>query len=316
MGMLQHLIIEPMQYRQAALGWSRFWQICDERTNGAFDNGYRRLARIWQPPVTLPQTALMTAQEIAGVVKTLQRDGFAGLPLRLSPDDLADIRRFMFSTPAYGLDPGRDIRVREDNIPCDEGRYTWRTADVIALPVVQNLIFTGPYCAIAQAYLGCRPTLVTITLWLNPPFPPRQYGANNYHYDNAGPGFLKLFFLLTDMGPGTGAHYFIKGSHCPRKPPQVARSSLYKDAEIFAVYDRSQELVVGGAAGTIFAEDTKGFHRGSDLTERYRALLQLEFSIIDTPTPEDLDRQYSPIPIAGLNQGMAAITRKFFVRGS
>ncbi len=74
--------------------------------------------------------------------------------------------------------------------------------------------------------------------------------------------------------------------------------------------------MVGGAAGTIFAEDTKGFHRGSDLTERYRALLQLEFSIIDTPTPEDLDRQYSPSPIAGLNQGMAAITRKFFVRGS
>jgi hypothetical protein len=181
---------------------------------------------------------------------------------------------------------------------------------------VQRLILAGPYCAIAQAYLGCRPTLVTMTIWLNPPFPSRQYGANNYHYDNDGPGFLKFFFLLTDMGLGTGAHYFIKGSHHPRKPPQVARSDLYKDADIFAVYDRSRELVVGGPAGTIFAEDTKGFHRGSDLTERYRAILQLEFSIIDTPGPEDLDRAYAPIAIAGLDHGIAAITHKFFVRGS
>ena len=315
MGMLQHLIIEPMQYRQAALGWSRFWQICDERTNGAFDNGYRRLARIRQPPVTLPQTALMTAQEIAGVV-SVERDGFAGLPLRLSPDDLADIRRFMFSTPAYGLDPGRDIRVREDNIPCDEGRYTWRTADVIALPVVQNLIFTGPYCAIAQAYLGCRPTLVTITLWLNPPFPPRQYGANNYHYDNAGPGFLKLFFLLTDMGPGTGAHYFIKGSHCPRKPPQVARSSS----------TRMQRFSLSTTGARNWWSAARPVRSSPRIRRDFIAAVTSPNAIghscswssplLTRQLRRILDRQYSPIPIAGLNQGMAAITRKFFVRGS
>jgi hypothetical protein len=30
-----------------------------------------------------------------------------------------------------------------------------------------------------------------------------------YHYDNEGPGFLKFFFLLTDVAAGTGAHYFM-----------------------------------------------------------------------------------------------------------
>jgi hypothetical protein len=313
MGMLQYLIIEPMQYRHPGLGWSRFWRIFDERTNGAFDEPYRRLARVWQRAVTLPQPPLMTTEEIAHVAATLRQDGFAMLPCRLSSADVSEIMRFMFATPAYGDDPHQNIQIHEDSIPAADGRYSWRTADVIALSLVQRLVLTGPYCAIAQAYLGCCPTLVTISLWLNPPFPPRAYGANNYHYDNDGPGFLKFFFLLTDMGPGTGAHYFIKGSHHPRKPPRLARSDLYKDRDIFAVYDGSDELVIGGPAGTIFAEDTRGFHRGSDLTESYRALLQLEFSIIDTPTPEDLGREYSPVAIPRLDKGIARIARKFFV---
>jgi hypothetical protein len=313
MGVLQYLILEPMQYRHPALGWSRFWRMFDERTNGAFDEAYRRLARVWQRAVALPQPPLMTSEEIADLAAALRQDGFAMLPFRLSPADISEIKRFMFATPAHGDDPHRNVRIDEGSIPTADGRYSWRTADVIALPVVQKLILTGAYCAIAQAYLGCCPTLVTVSLWLNPPFPPRQFGANNYHYDNDGPGFLKFFFLLTDMGEGTGAHHFIKGSHRPKKPPQLARSDLYRDSDIFALYDRSAELIIGGPAGTIFAEDTRGFHRGSDLTESYRALLQLEFSIIDTPTDEDLRREYAPLAIPGLDKGIARITRKFFV---
>jgi hypothetical protein len=242
MGVLQYLILEPMQYRHPALGWSRFWCMFDERTNGAFDEAYRRLARLWQRAVTLPQPPLMN-EEIADIAASLRQDGFAMLPFQLSSDDILEVKRFMFATPAYGDDPHRNVRIHEDSIPTADGRYSWCTADVIALPVVQKMILAGPYCAIARAYLGCCPTLVTISLWLNPPFPPQQYGANNYHYDNGGPGFLKFFFLLTDMGQGTGAP---TGSHHPKKPPQLARSDLYKDSDIFAVYDRSDELVIGG----------------------------------------------------------------------
>jgi hypothetical protein len=44
--------------------------------------------------------------------------------------------------------------------------------------------------------------------------------------------------------------------------------------------------------------------------------LQLEFSLIDTPSDEELEREFSPLPIPGLDPGLAQITRKFFVRSS
>jgi hypothetical protein len=314
MGTMHYLMGEPLKYRRPALGWFRLWQMLADRTNGKFDSGYRRLMHAWQPPVALPQCADMKPDEIDSVIETLHKDGYAPLPFRLSVDDLAEITRFMFSTPAYGLDRSKDVIVAADNIPRDEGRYTWRTRDVIALPAVQRAVLQGPYCAIAQDYLGSRPTLVSITLWLNPPFPEGKFGANHYHYDNDGPGFLKFFTLLTDMGIGTGAHYFVKGSHNPTKPQKVARAGLYDAEDIFSVYDRSQELIVCGSAGTIFAEDTKGFHRGSDLTERFRAMLQFQFSIVDVPGDEDLEREFSPVSIPGLEPAIAQITRKFFVR--
>jgi hypothetical protein len=316
MGIIHYLVGEPLKYRRASLGWYRFWQMLDDRTNGSFDAQYRRLSPVWQPPVALPQSAAMSPDEIDGTVATLHRDGYAALPFRLTSEDLSEVTRFMFSTPACGVDRRKDIAITTDQIPRDEGRYTWRTRDVIALPAVQRTVLQGPYCAIAQDYLGSRPTLVTITLWLNPPFPEEKFDANHYHYDNDGPGFLKFFILLTDVGVGSGAHYFVRGSHHPKKPPRVARSGLYNEADIFSAYDRNQELIVCGPAGTIFAEDTRGFHRGSALTERFRAILQLEFSLIDTPSDEDLHREFSPLPIRGLDPGLAQITRKFFVQSS
>jgi hypothetical protein len=61
-----------------------------------------------------------------------------------------------------------------------------------------------------------------------------------------------------------------------------------------------QRHIAGGNAGTIFAEDTMGFHRGSDITAGYRLLLQLEFSVIDTPVEEDLKRLIEPVYVPNL----------------
>jgi len=99
MGMFQYLISEPLQYRRASLGWFRFWQMLADRTNGAFDMAYRKLARVWQPIVALPPSDLLGPSEIASVVETLHRDGYAGLPYMLSANDLAEIKRFCSQRP-------------------------------------------------------------------------------------------------------------------------------------------------------------------------------------------------------------------------
>ena len=312
MGLVQNLITEPIRRRSPALSYLRIWQLVQAGTNGALAGSYVALSRLWRPRAILPQSPQLSGDACAAVVSELRRDGFALMQFRLLQSEIDALKTFAFSTPAYGNNPSDVRSFDEKTIPHDVGRFTWRVGDVIRHPVVQKLILEGPYCSIAQDYLGCRPQLVTVTLWLNPPF--KGYGANSYHYDNDGPGFLKFFVLLTDMAVGTGAHYFVKGSHERKKPQGVAAPRLYEEDKIFQHYERSKEFVAGGPAGTIFAEDTAGFHRGSDLLSGYRLLLQLQFSVIDIPTDEQLDGSLEAVAVPALDPAVQSITSKFYRR--
>jgi hypothetical protein len=73
-------------------------------------------------------------------------------------------------------------------------------------------------------------------------------------------------------------------------------------------------MIAQGAAGTILAEDTKGYHRGSKIVRDFRLLVQLEFSVLDVPTDQELALPFAPVPIPGLDPAVAAITRKFYLR--
>ena len=309
--MLNYLILEPIRHRYFGLGWLRFWQILHDRTNGAMDDAYRALVRLWRPPIALPDPALLDRGQIAILVGELRRDGCALLPYRVSKQDIDALRGFAFATPAYADNRAKTALLREDSVAAGHARYTWRTGDLLANPVIQRLVLEGPFNAIAQDYLGSRPKLATITLWLNPAFPGRNEN-NVYHCDNDGPGFLKFFIYLTDMRIGTGAHYFIKGTHSHRKPSQFSRVSRYSEEQLFAHYDQAIEYVAEGEAGTILAEDTIGFHRGSNIERGYRLMLQLQYSVIDIPTEEDVAREYAPFAVPGLDPATARVTGKFF----
>lgn len=312
--MLRYLVLEPARYRNPGLGWLRFWQLLHDRTNGAFNDLYVGLSRLWQPQVKLPVCVSLPEAARRPVIEILRRDGCAVLPIRLSGDDISALRAFAFTTPAYSGKVDETIGITETRIPNDQPMYRWRTSDLIESPVVKRVVIDGPFAAIAQDYLGCRPLLSTLTLWLNPAYA----GSNDqfvYHYDNDGPRFLKFFIYLSDMDVGTGAHYFIKGTHGPKKPPAFARSRRCSEGELLAHYGRDREYVASGPAGMILAEDTMGFHRGSAMTQGYRLLLQLQYSVIDIATEEDLTRAYEPAGIPGLDPAVARIHRKFWRRG-
>jgi hypothetical protein len=309
--MLTYLILEPARKRYPGLGWLRFWQLLHDRTNGLADDSYRRLTSLWRAPVALPASQHMSGSQIDATLVDLRRDGCAVLPFRLANEDITALKAFAFETPAYAADRKKDVSLSEDAIPLDYLRYAWRTRDVIGNAVVQRLVLEGPFNAIAQDYLGARPKLATIALWLNPAFPGLN-DMNIYHYDNDGPGFLKFFLYLTDMGIGTGAHYFIKGTHARRKPVQFAKSKRYSEEQLFAHYARAQQFVAEGPAGTVLAEDTMGFHRGSNLERGYRLMLQLQYSIIDIPTEEDVEREYVPVVVPNLDARTELITGKYF----
>jgi hypothetical protein len=309
----ESFVAEPVRRGRADLAIYRLSQFLHDRTNGKFDSIFMKIARHLKPKQTLPTSVDLRSVERDEVVADLRRDGNRILPFKLAEQDIAEIKAFAFSTPAYDKNINDVIAVAPGAIPPGRPRFVWRMGDLVKLQAIKRIILNGPYCAIAQEYLGCRPLLAHVNLMLDAPcegvFEPYQY-----HYDNDGPAFLKFFLFLTDISPGTGAHHFIVGSQGPTKPPSVARSGLYSDEQIFAVYERCREVVAQGPAGTILAEDTKGFHRGSEITRDFRLLLQLEFSILQVPTEEDLAAPFPQVAVPDLHTGIAAIVRKFYTR--
>ena len=307
----ESFVAEPVRHRRMDLAFYRLSQFLHDRTNGKFDGAFMKIAPHIRPMLALPAYSSMESSELEGVVTTLRQDGYRILPFALPSRDVEEIKSFAFSTAAYGKTLDDRIMVTSENVPAGIPRFTWRMHDIARLPVVQRIVLGGPYCAIAQRYLGCRPTLVHISLWLDAPCEGR-FEPYLYHYDNEGPGFLKFFLFLSNVAEGTGAHHFVAGSHTRVKRASVARAGLYSDEQIFEAYGRDREIIVSCPAGTVLAEDTKGFHRGSAITNDFRLLMQLEFSVIDIPTEQELAQPFPPIAVPGLDPSVAAITRKFY----
>jgi hypothetical protein len=306
-------VAQPIQHRRPDLAWYRISQLLHDRTNGSFDKAYLKVASYLAPKVPLPRSPLLTDEEIFGVVENLERDGYMILPFGMTPKEIDDIKAFAFSTPAHGADINKDFQIEPDGNAPGEARYHWWMQDIAKIPTVQKMITEGPYCAIAQEYLGCRPVLALVTLFIDKPS-ERANGSYTYHYDNEGPGFLKFFFFLTDVKVGTGAHYFIAGSQANTKPKPVSRAGFRSEEELFNVYGRDREKIMQGPAGTILAEDTMGFHRGSSLTQNYRLMMQFEFSAIAVPTEDELLRPLISVEVPGLDRGISSIARKFYRR--
>ncbi len=186
-------------------------------------------------------------------------------------------------------------------------------SEVARLPAVQRLITDSALNDIAQRYIGARPLLTNITLWLDPGHGGRHsFNAHAYHYDNDGPAFLKFFIYVSDIGMDSGPHSFIQGTHHRNKPPQFRRAGLYDRDEILGHYGKENEIVFTAPAGTVIAEDTAGFHKGTAPRDgHYRLLLQFEYALLDIPHAEEFAGLSERVYVQGLHPSIKRIARKF-----
>ncbi len=75
-------------------------------------------------------------------------------------------------------------------------------------------------------------------------------------------------------------HSFVRGSH-RRLPRALLEDRRYSDEEIHEHYAPDRFLTLAGPAGTFFAEDTRGIHKGTHLKKGYRLCLQLQYATSD-----------------------------------
>ncbi|MGE5538256.1 MAG: phytanoyl-CoA dioxygenase family protein [Gemmatimonas sp.] len=306
---LRQFVLDPIAKRSPALFLFRLLQLVHERTSGRHDARLRGIAAALKPKIALPPSAMLDDTAVGAAVAELEGRGWSILPYRLPPSDIAEIRAFAAATEAYVDDPQVGVRVDPEAPPGDHARYQWRMRDLLALRAVQRLIADSALHRVAQDYIGCRPLLAHVTMWLDV-IHEGVFDAHVYHCDNDGPGFLKYFIYLSDVDVDSGAHTFIQGSH-RMKPAQFRTSARCDRDALLAHYGLENEIVFTAPAGTILAEDTAGFHRGMDPKTRPRLLLQLQFSAVDIPHVEEFALGRPTIALPGIDRGIRKIGRKF-----
>jgi len=97
-----------------------------------------------------------------------------------------------------------------------------------------------------------------------------------WHRDVDHYQFLKIFYYLTDVGIDGGQHEYILGSHV-QTPFSLAPIHRYKEGALEKSLINFKKISVSGPAGSGFAEDTFGFHRGTPIKKGIRLLMQFQY---------------------------------------
>jgi Phytanoyl-CoA dioxygenase (PhyH) len=162
-------------------------------------------------------------------------------------------------------------------------RYDLSPADVVNQRDVQDLMADPSLLALAQAYLGSNPIADVTSMWWHTGFSrqPDEEAAQFFHFDMDRIRWLKIFIYLTDVGPGSGAHCFVEGSHRTHAIPPALLSKGYSrltDGEVLRHFNRTRIVEMHAPRGTVIVEDTRGLHKGREVLSGDRLMLQLQFS--------------------------------------
>jgi Phytanoyl-CoA dioxygenase (PhyH) len=244
-------------------------------------------------PLAGDRPTLVEDVDVDEAARTIDQDGF--FPgLRLRKEVVEQLLAFSSMATCYA-DGNPDLPFRHGEKEIIE-RQSGRNLKLgkflhafSASPVLQALASDPQLRAIARKYLRTEPVLVSARMWwsFSGPTDARQQmrDGQGFHYDIDGYRALAFFFYLTDVGPTNGPHVYVRGSHTRKLLRHIA--SIYKgrkDAEIEKVYGLERQVVCCGPAGSGFAEDIFGFHKGQHPESGDRLIVQLRYGLRDYGT--------------------------------
>jgi hypothetical protein len=231
----------------------------------------------------------MAGEKLERTKSQLEREGYAVFE-RILPQAAVDrLREFALTTrgrfrgSAPAAPGGLEAHAAYDRSNPLGVRYDFDPEDVINNGDVQALMADASILSLAQAYLGSRPVADVTSMWWHTAFSrePDSDAAQFYHFDMDRIRWLKFFFYLTDVGPHSGPHCFISGSHRTRSMPRQLLDKGYAritDEEASRFFESGRMREFHAPAGTLIVEDTRGLHKGKVVERGDRLMLQLQFS--------------------------------------
>jgi hypothetical protein len=224
-----------------------------------------------------------------GLVRTFRRFGYLPLASALTRMQCDEIHAYLADKSLLdNRGTGRRFELLSRPVEVKLGDYELKT--VIGCPHVLETANRHDFLNLATEYLGFTPTITNISLRWSFPTDSPAGEVQSFHRDSEV-GSFKILVYLTDVDTGAGPHIYVPGSHHDRMP---LRLRLYSDNDIARDYGAS--LTITGAAGTAFAIDTKGIHKGVPPMSRPRLLLGIQYSLLPCPLYD-----YDPIAQKTMN---------------
>lgn len=144
---------------------------------------------------------------------------------------------------------------------------------------LKNIILSDFFKNLTKDYLNSKDFIVNAVCYISNPLEKKieeseqSDNAQMFHTDINYNKFFKAFIYLSDVTLSDGPHVFIPGSH-KRKQNKHTIIKRYKDTEL---KDYLKPVKFLGSAGTMFLEDTYGFHKGDTPSQNSRVAIVVEF---------------------------------------
>jgi hypothetical protein len=178
------------------------------------------------------------------------------------------------------------------DVPPDQNYACHEYLDLWSSPHLMELATQDRVLDLAQAYLGCTPSLYSINaFWSFPNRQPHPY-SQVFHRDWEDYRSLVVFTLLTAVeSPEEGAHYYVEGSHDVDTFEVALRAQNVDGEDAHCLSGRDGTAIApvamklfgqtarrfDGPAGQSFCADGYGLHRAVVPRSRPRLLLWFRF---------------------------------------
>jgi hypothetical protein len=225
---------------------------------------------------------------MAEVLSTLKREGYY-VGLTLTPETVSSLQEAARTSQCFADRRAEEtFNIAERELVEQRLGRKMKVASYFdqqeSWPVFAALRNDPVLLAIARAYLGCAPVYMrSEILWSFPAQSTREElreAAQTFHCDINDFRTIKFFFHLSDVGPGSGPHMYIKKGPRHRTLFHQAlgqRITSLSESSLLATYRANEIVSVQGKAGTGFAGDPYYFHKGETPKSDTRLLAQLEF---------------------------------------
>ena len=274
------------------------------KTNGKFTEAKHQEIIKENPPIIQYENLSgaigeLNSADFKTVNSKLNKDGYADFTAKISPELVEKIKAFAFQSPAR-IAPRYDQPVvfNPENIQSEI--YRFEQQDLVNNKDIQELIMDPVFINFARQYLQCEPIFDFPAMWWSTPFlkTASEEAAQLFHFDLDRLKWLKIFIYLTEVTHENGPHQLVKGSHIPgAKPKELLKRGYARisDEDIFNHHKKEDLLIVVGDAGSVFAEDTRCWHKGTPLQSGYRLVLEFEYtsSMFGANYPKFVMKNYS-----------------------